>query len=224
MKRKMTVLGIAVGLALILVVAACSTNVKENSMSETATSGDTMKDDTMKDDTMKDDTMKDDTMKNDAMKDDTMKDTSREVETMINEGQEAVQFTLMDTNGNSVSLSDYKGEKVYVKFWASWCSICLAGLDEIDGLAGEMNDFKVLTIVTPNYKGEKSSEDFKQWFGSLETKNMTVLLDVDGMYAKEFGVRAYPTSAYIGSDGILVQVLPGHADSASIKEAFEGIY
>jgi peptide methionine sulfoxide reductase msrA/msrB len=209
MKRKMTVLGIAVGLALILVVAACSTNVKEDSMSATATSGDTMRDDPMKDD---------------PMKDVTMKDASREVETMMNEGQEAVQFTLMDTNGNSVSLSDYKGEKVYVKFWASWCSICLAGLDEIDELAGEMNDFKVLTIVTPNDKGEKSSEDFKQWFDSLETKNMTVLLDVDGMYAKEFGVRAYPTSAYIGSDGILVQVLPGHADSASIKEAFEGIY
>lgn len=155
---------------------------------------------------------------------DAMKDDNMNGETRMNEGSEAPQFSLMDTNENKVSLADYKGEKVYVKFWASWCSICLAGLDEIDGLAGEMNDFKVLTIVSPNYKGEQSTEDFKQWFNSLDTKNITVLLDTDGMYAKEFGVRAYPTSAFIGSDGVLVQVLPGHTNTESIKAKFEEIY
>lgn len=195
MKKNMSILALFVVLALVL--AACSANNKGDSIP--VITGETMEDEVMEDDVMED-------------------------ETMMNEGSEAPQFTLMDINENKVSLGDYKGEKVYVKFWASWCSICLAGLDEIDTLAGEMNDFKVLTIVSPNYKGEQSTQDFKQWFNSLDTKNMTVLLDVGGMYAKEFGVRAYPTAAYIGSDGVLVQVLPGHTDSEKIKAKFEEIY
>ena len=48
-------------------------------------------------------------------------------------------------------MEDLAGEKVYVKYWASWCSICLAGLDELNTLAAQDNDFKVITIVSPDY-------------------------------------------------------------------------
>ena len=32
-----------------------------------------------------------------------------------------VDVTLTDLDGKSVSLSQFRGKKVYVKFWASWC-------------------------------------------------------------------------------------------------------
>jgi len=141
----------------------------------------------------------------------------------MNEGAVAPNFQLMDLEGRSHSLMDYKGEKVYVKYWASWCSICLAGLEDLNTLAGEANGFKVISIVTPNYKGEKDKEAFVQWFGGLDLENLTVLLDEAGVYAKEFGVRAFPTSAYIGSDGILVKVAPGHTDNQVIEEKMEAL-
>lgn len=145
-------------------------------------------------------------------------------DTMMNQGSLAQDFNLKDTNGNTIKLSDYKGEKVYVKFWASWCSICLAGLDEIDTLSAQENDFKVLTIVAPGFNGEQSQADFIQWFNGIDAKNLTALLDEGGTVTRAYGVRAYPTSAYIGSDGILIKSLPGHASSKSITETFKGIY
>lgn len=137
---------------------------------------------------------------------------------------EAPNFTLTDLNGKTHSLSDYAGKKVYVKFWASWCSICLAGLEEVNSLSKEEEDFVVLTVVSPGYKNEKEADAFKKWISGVEeAADTTVLLDEGGKVADQFGVRGYPTSAYIDSDGKLVQALPGHAANEQIIEKFASI-
>ena len=72
---------------------------------------------------------------------------------------------LKDLNNQPVTLSQYKGKPVYVKMWASWCPICLAGLAEIDDLSAEKDrGFEVITIVSPSHKGEKSPADFIEWY------------------------------------------------------------
>ena len=142
---------------------------------------------------------------------------------MVNQGNPAPDFEMMDLNGNPVKLSDFRGEKIYIKYWASWCPICLGGLEDIDELTKEGN-FRVLTIVAPGQKGEKNTEDFKNWFSDVEnTENITVLFDTDGNYGAQTGVRGYPTSEYIGSDGVMVKLVPGHADNDTIITTFESI-
>lgn len=144
--------------------------------------------------------------------------------TAKNDGSLAPSFELVDVKGDTYKLADYEGKKVYVKFWASWCSICLAGLEELNTLAGDEQDFVVLTIVSPDFNNEKNSDSFVKWFSGVEeASNITVLLDEDGTIAKQFNVRAYPTSAYIGSDGTLIQTLPGHASNEQIIEKFSSI-
>lgn len=218
----------AVMVVLTMVLAACTQAIEETPTP--AATPETMEKELAEDKTMdeevsmdKDDDMKEDDMdKDDAMKEDDMdKDDDM---SMMNEGSAAPNFSLMNLNGETVSLSDLEGEKVYVKYWASWCPICVGGLPELDKLAGMSEDFQVITIVTPDYTGEKSVEDFKEWFGMKDTENITVLLDVDGVYAKQFGVRAMPTSAYIGSDGVLIKVAPGHSSNEQITAAFEEIH
>ncbi|MEK3695416.1 bifunctional peptide-methionine (S)-S-oxide reductase MsrA/peptide-methionine (R)-S-oxide reductase MsrB [Paenibacillus sp. FSL R10-2199] len=138
----------------------------------------------------------------------------------MDKGKPAPDFALQDLKGNSLQLSDLQGKKVYVKYWASWCSICLAGLEDLNTLAGQENDFQVITIVTPDSKGEKSSKEFTEWFNRQSYDNLTVLLDEDGVWAKKFEVRAFPTSFYIDADGNLVKSLPGHASNEQITQTF----
>ncbi|RKP58338.1 TlpA family protein disulfide reductase [Cohnella endophytica] len=142
---------------------------------------------------------------------------------MMNKGEAAPSFSLSDLNGKQIRLADFKGKKVYLKYWASWCSICLAGLEDLNTLAGQENGFQVVTIVTPKYKGEKSAKDFSEWFTKQPYHNITVLLDEDGVWAKKFGLRGYPSSYYIGSDGILVKSSPGHAFNDMITKTFKEI-
>ena len=152
------------------------------------------------------------------------KSTSTTKAAANNDASYAPTFELTDIKGDTYNLADYKGKKVYVKFWASWCSICLAGLEELNTLAGEEQDFIVLSIVSPNFNNEKNSDAFIKWFKGVEnTANIKVLLDEDGSIAKQYNVRAYPTSAYIGSDGTLIQTLPGHVSNSQIIEKFKSI-
>ncbi|MBT2569634.1 TlpA disulfide reductase family protein [Planococcus sp. ISL-110] len=142
----------------------------------------------------------------------------------LNDGNPAPSFELIDLDGNQQNLADYAGQKVYVKFWASWCSICLSGMEELNALAAEETDFAVLTIVSPGSNAEKSTESFAKWFeGFPNAENITVLLDEGGTFFDEYGIIGYPTSVYIGSDGTLVKSLTGHFSNEEIKKSFETI-
>jgi pentapeptide MXKDX repeat protein len=172
---------------------------------------------------MKDEEMKDEEMKDEEMKDEAMEKESME-EQMTNNGVPAPTFALMNASGDTVDLASLEGEKVYVKFWASWCSVCLAGLEDLNELSADNENFRVITIVSPEINGEQSKEDFITWFDSLGYDNIEVLFDETGDLVKAYGIRAYPTSAYIGSDGVLVKVQPGHMTNDMVRSFFEGVY
>ena len=129
------------------------------------------------------------------------------------------KVTLKDVNGMNYSFGK-DGKPTYVKFWASWCPICLSGLEDIDSLSKEMKDFEVVTVVSPGLVGEKKTEDFKKWYKSLEYKNIKVLLDEKGELTKKLNIRVYPTSAVLNKSGKVEKVLPGHLEKAEIKKLF----
>ena len=129
------------------------------------------------------------------------------------------KVTLKDVNGMNYSFGK-DGKPTYVKFWASWCPICLSGLEDIDNLSKEKKDFEVVTVVSPGLVGEKKTEDFKKWYKSLGYKNIKVLLDEKGELTKMLNVRVYPTSVVVNKDGKVEKVLPGHLEKAEIKKLF----
>ena len=134
-------------------------------------------------------------------------------------GEEVPDFELTGVDGKTYRLSDYKGKKVYLKFWASWCSICLASLPDTDELAKEAgDDYVVLTVVSPGQKGEQAEEAFKKWYQGLDYKNLPVLLDPSGKLLASYGVRSYPTQAFIDKEGKLVKIQPGFMDKETILE------
>ena len=129
------------------------------------------------------------------------------------------KVTLKDVNGMSYSFGK-DGKPTYIKFWASWCPICLSGLEDIDNLSKEKKDFEVVTVVSPGLVGEKKTEDLKKWYKSLGYKNIKVLLDEKGELTKMLNVRVYPTSAVLNKSGKVEKVLPGHLEKAEIKKLF----
>ena len=136
--------------------------------------------------------------------------------------KKVVEASFKTFDGKTVNLSDYKGKKVYIKVWASWCPTCLAGLPEVDSLAANHSeDTVVLSVVAPGVNREKKAEDFKEWFSGLDYKNLPVLMAETPDFFKQVGVIGYPTSVFINANGELVQAHPGHLANEDIQKQLD---
>lgn len=141
-----------------------------------------------------------------------------------NRGPAAPDFALTDLNGTVHHLGDYEGEKVYVFFWASWCSICLSGLNELEELAESDKDFTILTIISPGTYAERNANEFKAWFSTIDHDgDFIVLLDDGGEVFGQFEMEAYPSSAWINSSGRIIEKRTGHVSNDEILESMNSI-
>ena len=153
---------------------------------------------------------------------DNMSSKDEKMDKQMGEMDDMTQATFTTLDGKQVSLADYKGKKIYLKFWASWCPICLAGLADINQLADTPpKDAVVLTVIAPGVNREKNLDDFKEWFSGLDYKTLPVLVDNNGQFLKKLGIVGYPSSAFIDANGKVVRVQPGHVTNEDIVKTLE---
>jgi len=123
-------------------------------------------------------------------------------------------FKLEDLNGNTVSLSDYKGKKVFLNFWATWCPPCKAEMPDIEKLYQETKDSD-LVILAVNVGEDK---DTVQKFISDKGYNFHILLDVKGEVSQKYQVTGIPTSYFIDTEGYLDDGATGAIPLESMKK------
>ncbi len=134
-------------------------------------------------------------------------------------GKEASDFEFKDMKGNTVKLSDYKGKKVYLKFWATWCGPCRQSMPELNKLVEEKDrDFEILTIMAPGLQGEKTEEEFVKWFDQQDYKSVPVLYNPDGSAFANYQVRSIPTEVFIDSQGKIGHVQLGAISNEEAKK------
>ena len=110
---------------------------------------------------------------------------------------------------------------VLVDFWATWCPLCLAGLEDFAALSAEYagsEDIAVISVVAPGLNGEVGKDDFTAW-AKAQGLSFPIYFDENGALTKEFGIRAYPTFVYLGKDGRLFKQSVGdESNERVIKE------
>ena len=134
-------------------------------------------------------------------------------------GKEASDFELKDMKGNTVKLSHYKGKKVYLKFWATWCVPCRQSMPELNKLVEEKDrDFEILTVMAPGMQGEKTEEEFVEWFAQQDYPSVPVLYNPDGSAFANYQVRSIPTEVFIDSQGKIGHVQLGAISNEDAKK------
>jgi len=131
-------------------------------------------------------------------------------------GAPAADFTLEDLEGNKVSLSDYKGKKVFLNFWATWCEPCKQEMPEMEKIHETYEDVVVLAI---NLDTEKDIQGFMDEHGLT----FQALLDVDEEVNDQYEVVSIPTSFFIDEEGIIRKKIVGVLDYEKMEENIEAL-
>jgi len=108
----------------------------------------------------------------------------------------AHDFTLPGEKG-SVSLNQYKGQVVYLDFWASWCGPCRQSfpwMNEMQQRYGARG-FKVIAV---NLDKEQA---LREKFITTIPPKFTIAFDPEGTVAEQYGVQGMPSSYLIDRNG-----------------------
>ena len=81
-------------------------------------------------------------------------------------GQPAPDFTLDDLQGRSISLSDFKGQAVFLDFWASWCGPCIGAVPHLEQLKQQARDQQVVFLNI-------SLDPADEWHQAVEEHGLT---------------------------------------------------
>ncbi|MEE8469722.1 MAG: redoxin domain-containing protein [Dehalococcoidia bacterium] len=129
------------------------------------------------------------------------------------EGQLAPDFTLVDLEGNTIRLSDYRGKTVFLNFWATRCPPCRAEMPEIESLYQEYKDRDVVVIGIDLLEPETTVRQYVEHGGF----NWTFVIETTGEVANDYRVAAIPISFFVDREGIIKVVNIG----AMTKRAME---
>ena len=146
------------------------------------------------------------------------------------QGQMAPSFTLKDTSGHKVSLSDYKGKAVVVDFWATWCAPCKIEIPWLEQFHNQYasQGLEILGIseddLDPDDKAKLLQE--KQGIANKAAQlkiNYPVLIDDASVSTPYGGIDGLPTTFFIDRSGKVVASTVGLASrdmiEADIKKA-----
>ncbi|MEQ1545213.1 TlpA disulfide reductase family protein [Methyloglobulus sp.] len=99
----------------------------------------------------------------------------------------------------SSDLSQYKGQVLYVDFWASWCGPCAKSFPFLNEMHEQLKG-QGLQIVGVNL--DENADEAKAFLAKYPA-SFTVVADVSKQCAKDFEVKAMPSSYLIDRKGIV---------------------
>lgn len=135
----------------------------------------------------------------------------------------APDFTVQDTNGNNVSLSDFRGKPVVLNFWASWCPPCKAEMPDYEKMYRQYGGKDVVFLMVNMTDGDRETTATAKQFLRETKYTFTAYFDVNLDAANTYNISSIPDSIFIDKNGNIVSVYEGMIDAATMKKNIEAI-
>lgn len=154
--------------------------------------------------------------------DTTTKEQSNEAHADEKEKVEAPDFTVFDTDGKAVSLSDFKGKPVVINFWATWCGYCKKEMPDFEKVYKEYGD-KVQFMMVNLTDGQSETEDQAREFIKKEGFTFPVYFDINNETSSLYGISGLPMTIVVGSDGNVTGYAKGMLDEETLSSAIKNL-
>ena len=116
----------------------------------------------------------------------------------------APDFTLKNAQGKTVSIKDFKGKIVYIKFWASWCKDCIKQVVPQRNLEKAMESNSDVVFLNISVDGSEEA-----WKKAVERNKLSAieLLSIDGdeeNINKNYDISEIPRYMVVGKKGEII--------------------
>lgn len=126
-------------------------------------------------------------------------------------------FTMQDISGNAINLQSFRGKKVFVNLWASWCPPCRAEMPSIEKLSRSVDTSKVQFVML------SLDDDFEKAKQFVKNKRIALPIYYPGEDLPAFfNVQGIPTTFIFNETGQLIQRVDGGDDYDS--EAYRKLF
>ncbi|OXS77077.1 thiol-disulfide oxidoreductase [Lysinibacillus sp. KCTC 33748] len=141
----------------------------------------------------------------------------------LKNGDTPPDFTLTSLDGEDVTLSELRGKKVVLNFWATWCPPCKAEMPHMQNYYEQNAKKDNVEIIAVNLtKAERDvTEDEKidSVMTFRESFNLTfpILLDPKNSAGLDYQVLTIPTTYFIDSNGYIQRAIRGPMNAEMLK-------
>ena len=122
----------------------------------------------------------------------------------------APALSLSGLDGQVRTLSDYKGDVVFLHFWATWCVPCRSEMPMLGELEKDFKgkDFKIITVAVDRGSLKWTKKTVGKYIDKYSV-GVDVLLDNKGDVRRLYEVSMLPTTYIIGRDGKFIGKILG---------------
>lgn len=120
-------------------------------------------------------------------------------------GEVIVDFAAPDPTGQTIRVSDFRGQPVVINFWATWCPPCRMELPDFEAAyQAHQDDGLVILAVNQDESADLVSAFFRDYGLSF-----TPVLDMGSQISGAYGVRSFPTTVFVNAEGVVTAVHQG---------------
>ena len=134
----------------------------------------------------------------------------------------APDFTVVDAQGNEVTLSQFFGKPIVLNFWASWCGPCKMEMPDFQEKYEQLGDNVHFLMV--NMTAGRETLDSATSFLEEVGYTFPVYFDTQEDAAYTYGVYSLPTTYFIDAQGVPIAQATGALDAATLQKGIDMIY
>lgn len=112
---------------------------------------------------------------------------------------EAPDFKLPDMDGESHSLSDFRGKVVMLNFWATWCPPCRREMPSMQRLYDKLRERGLVVVAVNQFEDPDLVFEFTGRL-SLEPE-FPILFDRESRISEQYKVKGLPTTYLLDRQG-----------------------